>query len=76
MSCRSIALAALDEALQEQIKLRFSIIFQNGAGSPEVLQRFQNGLRVLRAVYEQSIAIIEKEFPWMEPGMTNNKKEN
>ena len=63
ISTHKIALIALDEALSDQIKLRFAAIFLNGAGSPEVLQHFQNGLRVLHEIHQQAITIVMKEFP-------------
>lgn len=63
MSARSIALAALDNELHDQIKLRFAVIFLNGKSSPESLQHFQNGLRDLCETHQQAIAIVMKEFP-------------
>jgi hypothetical protein len=63
VSTHDIALAALEEALHDQIKSRFAFIFLSGKASPEALQHFQNGLHELRETYFQALAITMKEFP-------------
>jgi len=66
-SAREVALAAVEDGLSEAIKSMFSIALSQDAGDggnpAKALQHFESGLRIVKALHENAMTVVERVFP-------------